>query len=371
MLKAIGYQLVGVLAAIAIAVFKLPTVWVVLVALAIWVVLFVDPFMPTVESIPRGFSEKQFSTGKVTLNYVEGPDNGPPLVFIPGQVEFWQGYKLVMPHFAKRYHVFAVDLRGHGKSTRTPGDYSYVRCGEDMKTFLAEVVREPAIVSGLSSGAVIALWLAANAPESVAAAVSEDPPYFSSLWPRIADERYMHYLFETMVEFLGRPERDVRGYFRKQGIPKPGRKELMLIPRWIADFIVSDFYLNRRLRPGHQYDVPGAPFSGRVGFKFLCEYDVDFSKATIDGRLSEGFDPEATLRAIRCPVLLIHASWSRHETWGLLGAMDDEDAGRIRSLVKDQTYERVKSIHDVHLAKPKVFISVVDRFLAGLRWPEA
>jgi pimeloyl-ACP methyl ester carboxylesterase len=268
-----------------------------------------------------------------------------------------------LPHFAKRYHVFAVDVRGHGKSTWTTGEYSYVRCGEDLRAFLREVVRKPAIVSGLSSGAVIALWLAANAPESVAAAISEDPPFFSSLWPRIAGEPFMRHLFETMVEFLGRPERDVRGYFLAQGIPKQGRKDLLLIPHWIGNFIVSDFELNRRLRPGHKYDVPMAPFNGRVGFKFLCEYDVDFSKATIDGRLSEGFDPEGTLR---CPVLLIHASWSRHETWGLLGAMDDADAERMRALVRTLKYEKVKSVHDVHLSKPKVFIKVVDSFLDRL-----
>ncbi len=366
MLKVVGYQAVGALAVVAVAVLKLPLGWVILGAAAIWAVMAWDPFVPLVESIPQGFAEKQYDTGAVTLNYVEGPDNGPPLVLIPGQVEFWQGYKLVLPHFARRFHVFAVDVRGHGKSSRTPGEYSYVRCGEDLSLFLKGVVGKPAIVSGLSSGAVLALWLAANAPESVAAAISEDPPYFSSLWPRIASEPYMHYLFETMVEFLGKPERDVRGYFRKQGIPKKGRKELMLIPRWIADFIVGDFYVNRRLRPRHQYDVPMAPFSGRVGFKFLCEYDVDFSKATIDGRLSEGFDPEGTLRKISCPVLLIHASWSRHETWGLLGAMDDQDAGRIRSLVRNLEYVQVKAVHDVHLSKPKVFIKVVDGFLDRL-----
>ena len=109
------------------------------------------------------------------------------------------------------------------------------------------------------------------------------------------------------------------------------------------------------------------PFSGKVGLKFLSEYDVDFSLATIDGRLTEGFDPERTLEKITCPVLLIHARWSRHETWGLLGALDDHDVTKIRAILKDLTYVQVDSIHDVHLSNPKKFIKVVDEYLGSVQ----
>jgi hypothetical protein len=169
-----------------------------------------------------------------------------------------------------------------------------------------------------------------------------------------------------MVEMLGKPERDIMGYFLKQGIPKAGRSELMLIPPWIARFILGLFNLNKKFRPSKKYDVPLAPFSGRVGFKFISEYDVDFSKATIDGRLTEGFDPESTLKKIECPVLLIQASWSRHETWGLLGALEDKDVEKVSSIVKDLKCVKVNSIHDVHLAKPKIFTKVVNDYLGNL-----
>jgi len=325
-----------------------------------------NPFVPSVESVPEGFSEKKFNTGKITINYVEGPNNGKPILFIPGQMEFWQGYKLVIPHFSKKYHVFAVDIRGHGKSTKTPGDYSYKSCGEDLKEFLEKVIKEPAIVSGLSSGAVLALWLAANIPEFVSVAISEDPPLFSAMYPRIKDEKYLYRIFKVAIDTLGKPKRDILDYFMKQGIPKEGQKELLLIPPWIAKFIVGDFNINKKLRPNNKYDVPMAPYSGKLGFKFISEYDVDFSKATIDGRLTEGFDPESTLRKIKCPTLLIHAKWSRDKNWGLMGAMDDDDAEKIRSIVKNLTYVKVDSFHDVHLSKPKMFIKAVDNYLENL-----
>ncbi|MFA6447813.1 MAG: alpha/beta hydrolase, partial [Patescibacteria group bacterium] len=84
------------------------------------------------------------------------------------------------------------------------------------------------------------------------------------------------------------------------------------------------------------------------------------------GRLSEGFDPEKTLKKIKCPVLLIHAYWSRDKNWGLMGALDDKDEQRISSSVKDIKVTRVNAIHDVHLAKPKIFIKAVDDFLQSL-----
>ncbi|MDD5569081.1 MAG: alpha/beta hydrolase [Candidatus Pacebacteria bacterium] len=367
MSRGLIYNIVGVIVVLAVIFFKIPAVWVILGVFVFLIFIIFDPFMPSVEGIPKGFSEKKFNTGKIILNYIEGPDNGPPLLFIPGQMEFWQGYKLVIPNFSKNYHVFVVDVRGHGKSTKTPGEYSYNIIGEDFKEFLEKVVKKPAIVSGLSSGAILSLWLAANASESVSIAISEDPPLFSSMWPRIKEEKYMYRLFEVAVECLGKPKRDILGFFMEQGIPKDGYENLFLIPPWIAKFIVGLFELNKKFRPSKQYDIPLAPFSGRVGFKFLCEYDVDFSKATIDGRLTEGFDPEETLKKIKCPVLLIQARWSRHKTWGLMGALDDEDAGKISAIVKNVKVVKVNAIHDVHLAQPKTFIKAVNDYLLELK----
>lgn len=326
--------------------------------------LFLLPPKVSVEGIPSGFVEKQFDTGEVVLNYVEGPDNGIPLLLIPGQMESWQGYKLVMPELAKRFHVFSVDLRGHGKSTRTPGQYSYNICGNDLKLFLESVIKEPAVVSGLSSGAVLTVWLAANAPDHVRAIVSEDPPMFSSMWPRIREERYMTYMFQNLVDALGGAQgRDLEAYLAGMGAPQEGKDELAYVPAPIAKAIVALFNVNRRLRPGRPYDLPLVPYNLRVGIKFLLEYDVDFSRATIDGRLSEGFDPEDALRRVQCPMLLLQASSSRDERWGLLGAMDDADVQRIKSLVKDLRYAHVENAHEIHMTAPQWYLEQVNGFV--------
>src|SRR5580693_4739116 len=86
-----------------------------------------------------------------------------------------------MPLLAEHFEVFAVDLRGQGRSTWTPGRYTLVNMGNDLVRFLDLVIGRPAIVSGLSSGGVLSAWLSAYArPGQVRGAVYEDPPLFSS-----------------------------------------------------------------------------------------------------------------------------------------------------------------------------------------------
>lgn len=321
-----------------------------------------------VAGIPDGFEEKSFITGDVTLNYVVGPDNGLPLLLVPGQMESWQGYKRVMSELATRFHVFVIDLRGHGRSTWTPGLYSYNICGQDLRNFIREVIREPAIVSGLSSGGVLAIWLAANAPEDVLAILAADPPIFSSVWPRIQEEKFLAHNFKNAVEILGKPgERDVEAYFSEMGAPMPGKTELMKIPGFIVKLIFFLYRLNRRLRPGTPFDAPLLPFNIRAGFKFLSEYDTDFSRATIDGNLSKGFDPEETLRRVECPMLLLRANATRHETWGLLGAIDEKDLECIVSLVKDLKYVQIGGAHEMHLVQPERYVEELTRFVDDLR----
>ena len=102
-------------------------------------------------------------------------------LLIPGQTESWWGYEAAMPRLAEHFEVFAVDLRGQGRSTRTPGRYTLDNIGNDLVRFIDVVIGRPAIVSGLSSGGVLSAWLSAYAkPGQIVAACYEDPPLFAS-----------------------------------------------------------------------------------------------------------------------------------------------------------------------------------------------
>jgi pimeloyl-ACP methyl ester carboxylesterase len=317
-----------------------------------------------------GFSEQRFDAGAVTLNYVAGPDNGPALVLIPGQGANWETYAKVLIPLSQRFQVFALDIRGHGRSDWTTGEYSFAAIGEDLRAFLDGVVGRPAIISGNSSGGLIAIWLAANAPEQVRAIIAEDAPLFSAAWPRIQQE-YVFQILTLTVEILHvlRHSRSVKALSEAFGrIEKPVKDSdrTRHNPRWVTNalaWVIRTHQSNGPFKP-----LVSALLPARIKqfIDILMTFDPDFSQAWLDGRIYQGLDHEAALKAVRCPMLFLHANWYRHPKLGLIGALDDDDAQRAVSLVPDCEYVKVDARHVIHSGKPKRFIEEVDRFASGL-----
>jgi pimeloyl-ACP methyl ester carboxylesterase len=54
----------------------------------------------------------ELSTAQIA--YAEGPDNGPPIILIPGLTSTRTGFASVSGHLAEMYHIFAIDQRGMG-----------------------------------------------------------------------------------------------------------------------------------------------------------------------------------------------------------------------------------------------------------------
>lgn len=139
------------------------------------------------KAVAAGFVEKRArvevslageATGSMietVVNYAEGPDNGPALVLVHGQGMQWEDYARVLPDLAQRYHVFAVDCFGHGESSHDPALYSCEAIGRAFKSFAAQKIGACYLVSGHSSGGIIAAWLAANDAEQVTARGDESP----------------------------------------------------------------------------------------------------------------------------------------------------------------------------------------------------
>ena len=132
--------------------------------------------------VAHGYEEHLVDLGEIDMNYATtGSSSQPALLLIPGQTESWWGYETAMDLLADDFEVFAVDLRGQGRSTWTPGRYTLDNMGNDLVRFIDAVIGRPTIVSGLSSGGVLAAWLAAYAaPEQIRGACLEDPPLFAS-----------------------------------------------------------------------------------------------------------------------------------------------------------------------------------------------
>ncbi len=312
------------------------------------------------------FEEKKLYTGEININYAAGPKNGPPLVLVPGQTVSWGNYEKVLEPLSKNFRVFAVDVRGHGKSDWTPGSYSFETIGKDMAAFLKKVVRRPAFISGHSSGGLIALWLAANRPESVQGIILEDTPLFSAEWPRIKEEHVYHVLtdlvevMETMNQ-LG----DVRSLSEAlQKIERPieGRSKTKRFPGWLTRMIAG--IIRKHQRKGIRGKISRRYLPKKINLllEILTTFDSDFAKAWVEGRIYEGLDHEDALTRAKCPALLLHASWFRHEKFGLVGAMDDDDVKKALSLMPQCIYKKIDSPHVIHTANPQIFVQEIEQF---------
>ena len=117
--------------------------------------------------------EKSFDTGEVVLNYAEGPDNGPPLLCLHGLTDRWQYFLPILPTLSIRWHIYALDFRGHGKSSRTP-PYRYKDYISDTIAFLESQMREKVMLFGSSMGGMISLMVAAKRPDLVKAVIFGD-----------------------------------------------------------------------------------------------------------------------------------------------------------------------------------------------------
>lgn len=313
-----------------------------------------------------GFAEKRFDAGEVTLNYVEGPANGPPLVLLPGQTMPWQSYTKVLPLLARRFHVFALDVRGHGRSGWTTGRYRFGAMGRDVVAFLRGVVKRPAILSGNSSGGVIAVAAAAEAPELVLGLVPEDPPLFSCEYPRIL-QCYVAQVLESAMRHCGGPgPRDVPGFFSELSVPTQGSQAIMKFPKPAVQLVRFIVWCYRLARPDGPIDLPFLPLAIRLFVKGLSEYDPDFSRACLDGSIHADFSHEAALKQVRCPVLLLQADWFMHPTLGLVGAMNDDDVARVKACLPQVEVQRVHGAHQLHVDRPHVFVDALARFSARL-----
>jgi pimeloyl-ACP methyl ester carboxylesterase len=112
--------------------------------------------------------------GGVTLAYrVAGDPAHPPMVLLHALGEDERDWHTVLPTLAGDHRVYALDLRGHGRSAH-PGRYSFELMRDDVIGFLdAAGIRRCAMI-GHSLGGLVAILVAEAAPERLTHLVVED-----------------------------------------------------------------------------------------------------------------------------------------------------------------------------------------------------
>ena len=111
----------------------------------------------------------------VELAYqIDGSEGAPALALVNSLGTNLRMWEPQMARFSQAFRVVRYDCRGHGASAAPPGEYTIEQLGRDLLALLDALRIERAHVCGLSLGGMVALWLAANAPERVARVVFAD-----------------------------------------------------------------------------------------------------------------------------------------------------------------------------------------------------
>jgi pimeloyl-ACP methyl ester carboxylesterase len=111
------------------------------------------------------------ATGIDMVFVEQGSAQGIPVILVHGYTDSHHSFDLNLPRFPARFHVFAIDQRGHGDSSKPACCYTQADFANDIPAFMDAVGIERASLVGHSMGSFIVQKVALDFPERVAGLV--------------------------------------------------------------------------------------------------------------------------------------------------------------------------------------------------------
>ena len=119
----------------------------------------------------------------LAVHYYEWPGPKPNLVFLHPSSGYGRMWEWTASHLGSRFHVYAMDQRGHGASGRPDGDYSAEEYANDLHLFFTAVGIDRAIIAGQSLGGRVGQVFAAVHPERTLGLALVGGPHLSNFFP--------------------------------------------------------------------------------------------------------------------------------------------------------------------------------------------
>ena len=141
----------------------------------------------------------------LTVHYYEWPGAKPNLVLLHPSSGYGRMWDATAGALGSRFHVYALDQRGHGESGKPDGDYSAEEYAEDLYLFFHQVGIDRAIVAGQSLGGRVGMVFAAVHPERIQGLGLVGGPHVSNFFPSTPEVikvlNAAHRMLESQTEF--------------------------------------------------------------------------------------------------------------------------------------------------------------------------
>ena len=305
-----------------------------------------------------GAVEKQYKLPEGSIiNYGEVENDNPPLLLIHGQMSIWQDYALVLPELSRQWHIYSIDVYGHGESSHDRDLYYIDRNGDDIIRFIDEVIGAPTVVAGHSNGAITAAYVAAYGGENIAAAILEDPPVFSTEgegW-----EESFAYL-DTYKPLHDYDQSDHSQCWESYYLEHCLWGQLYMKNAMPGLAGYAQNYHDRH--PGEAVKIGFLPSSVWYVFEYAQKYDFAYGENFYDLSWNHGHRHEEILRSIEVPCLYIHAKENVADDGTFLCAASREQAERAVSYIGDncRLIETDTSDHVIHTVHKDFYIDAVN-----------
>ncbi|SAL68677.1 alpha/beta hydrolase [Caballeronia udeis] len=112
------------------------------------------------------FAQSYYDVKGIRTRVLEAGE-GEPLILLHGTGGHADGYLRVIGKLAERFHVYALDMLGHGYTDTANVEIEIEALKAHVSDFIDTVTSGPVILSGESLGAVVASWYAIENPERV------------------------------------------------------------------------------------------------------------------------------------------------------------------------------------------------------------
>lgn len=141
---------------------------------------------------------KIFSSGELSIEYlVTGNQDGKPLVFVHSLIASLRQFLPNIAHFAPKYKIVCISLRGHGKSAKPEPEsyagYSLEKFADDIKALCDYLEIESFHYVGNSIGGLIGYELASRYPEKFKSLTTFGSPlkFYFPKWLAVIYSRLM------------------------------------------------------------------------------------------------------------------------------------------------------------------------------------